>query len=157
VALAGVPLILAIVRSRGALHGPAVWRPLCRLRSWAPRLSAAGLLHLAFFVVGGMILWLLGAAAEAPDAQGIDLLGAVSALALGWWLGFVVPGAAAGIGVREAVLVLTLEPHLGSDGALLAALSLRVVTTLGDLLFFGLSCLTPAHPGNEAVAMRSRS
>jgi hypothetical protein len=32
-----------------------------------------------------------------------------------------------------------------------------VVTTLGDLLFFGLSCLTPAHLGNEASATRFQS
>jgi uncharacterized membrane protein YbhN (UPF0104 family) len=46
------------------------------------------------------------------------------------------------VGVREAVLVLVLEPHLGSDGAMLVALALRLVTTLGDLLFFVL-CLVP--------------
>ena len=60
--------------------------------------------------------------------------------------------AAAGIGVREAVLTLSLEQHLGADAALLVALALRVVTTLGDLLFFGLSCLTPAPVGIEARA-----
>jgi glycosyltransferase 2 family protein len=69
----------------------------------------------------------------------------------------VVPGAAAGLGVREAVLVLTLEPHLGGDGAVLAALTLRVVTTLGDLLFFGLSCLAPGYHYDEVSASRYRS
>jgi hypothetical protein len=152
-ALGAVGLIVAIVRPGAA----AAWRTLGLLRSWAPRLAAAGLLHLAFFAVGGLILWMLGAAARGPGALALDLPGAVATLALGWWVGFVVPGAAAGVGVREAVLVLTLEHHLGADGALLVALALRVVTILGDLLFFGLSYLTPAHLGNEAVAIRSRS
>jgi glycosyltransferase 2 family protein len=152
-ALAAVGLIVAIVRPGAA----AALRMLGLLRSWAPRLAAAGLLHLAFFAVGGLILWMLGAAARAPGAQAIDLPAAVAVLALGWWVGLVVPGAAAGVGVREAVLMLTLQPHLGADAALLVALALRVITTLGDLLFFGLSCLAPAHLGNEAVAIRSRS
>jgi hypothetical protein len=156
-AVAALGLILAIVRRGGALHGQAVLRMLGLLRSWAPRLAAAGVLQLAFFAVGGLLLWMLGAAARPPGAQAIDLLDALSTLALGWWVGFVVPGAAAGVGVREAVLVLTLEHHLGADGALLVALALRTVTTLGDLLFFGLSCLTPAHLGNEEVGICSRS
>jgi glycosyltransferase 2 family protein len=156
-ALAALALILAIVRRGGKRHGPPAARTFSLLRSWAPRVSAAGLLHLAFFAVGGLILWMLGAAAQAPGAEAPGLLCAVSALALGWWVGFVVPGAAAGIGVREAILVLVLEQHLGADGALLAALSLRVVTTSGDLLLFGLCCLAPTHPDNEAVAVRSRS
>ena len=69
-------------------------------------------------------------------------------------MGFVVPGAAAGVGVREAVLVLILEQHLGADAALLVALALRVVTTLGDLLFFG--ALLP-HAGARSATRRSRS
>lgn len=154
---AAVGLILVIARPRGARHKPAVSSTLVALRSWAPRLSNAGLLHLAFFAVGGLILWTVAAAASAPGAQGIDLLGAVSALALGWWAGLAVPGAAAGAGVREAVLLLTLEQHLGADGALLVALALRAVTTMGDLLFFGLSCLTPAPGGIEASAIRIRN
>ena len=148
-AMAAVGLILVIARPDGAWRRPAVSSTLVALRSWAPRLSKAGLLHLAFFTVGGLILWTGAAAARAPGAQGIDLLGAVSALALGWWAGLAVPGAAAGAGVREAVLVLTLEQHLGAEGALLVALALRAITTMGDLLFFGLSCLTPAPSGTE--------
>ena len=57
---------------------------------------------------------------------------------MAWWLGFVAPGSSAGVGVREAVLVLTLEPHLAGDGAMLIALALRLITTFGDLLFFAL-------------------
>ena len=155
--VAAAVVLLLVRRRRSARHARAVLCTLAALRWWAPRLAKAGLLHLAFFATGGLILWTVAAAARAPGAQAIDLLGAVSALALGWWAGFVVPGAAAGIGVREAVLTLSLEQHLGADAALLVALALRVVTTLGDLLFFGLSCLTPAPVGIEARATRSQS
>jgi glycosyltransferase 2 family protein len=155
VVAAAAGLILVILRPGGALRRPATLGMLITLRSWAPRLLRAGLLHLAFFAVGGLILWTVAEPVRARGAPQLELLGAISALAVGWWAGFVVPGAAAGLGVREAVLVLTLEPHLGGDGAVLAALALRVVTALGDLLFFGLSCLTPAHRGRKASAIRS--
>ena len=149
-----VGLMVVIVRASGARHARAVNHTLMALRSLAPRLPRAGLLHLAFFAVGGLILWTVAAAARTPGEQAIDPLTAVSAMALGWWAGFVVPGAAAGVGVREAVLALILEQHLGADGAVLVALALRVVTTLGDLLFFGLCCLTPAPVGTEAHTIR---
>jgi glycosyltransferase 2 family protein len=149
VAMAAVGLILVLVGPDGGSNRAAVASTLVALRSWAPRLARAGLLHLAFFAVGGLILWTVAAAARAPGAHGIDLVGAVPALALGWWAGLAVPGAAAGAGVREAVLVLALEQQLGAGAALLVALVLRVVTTMGDLLFFGLSCLTPAPSGTE--------
>ena len=73
-------------------------------------------------------------------------------MAMAWWLGFVAPGSSAGVGVREAVLVLTLEPHLAGDGALLVALALRLITTFGDLLFFALCVVMPwgASAGQDA-------
>lgn len=154
--------LLAVVAGLGALGfvivGPssdrfarAVSRTLVALRSLAPRLPRAALLHLAFFATGGLILWTVAAAARAPGEQAIDPLIAVSALALAWCAGFVVPGAVAGVGVREAVLVLNLEQSLGAEGAILVALALRVITTLGDLLFFGLCLLIPAPVRIAAV------
>ncbi|HEX6317540.1 MAG TPA: hypothetical protein VFZ84_01615 [Burkholderiales bacterium] len=145
-------LMVVIVRASGARQAQATSRILVALRSLAPRLPKAGVLHLAFFGVGGLILWTVAAAAQVPSEQALDLLTAVSAMALAWWAGFVVPGAAAGVGVREAVLVLTLEQHLGAEGAVLVALALRAITTLGDLLFFGLCSLTPARASTAALA-----
>ncbi|MGH6898566.1 MAG: hypothetical protein ACREJ5_18765, partial [Geminicoccaceae bacterium] len=125
-------------RARLALHagGPPIG-------AWAPRVLRAGLLHAAFFVVAGLVLWGVAAAIRDPAAPGLGPTAAVSSMAMAWWLGFVAPGSSAGVGVREAVLVLLLEPHLGSDGAMLAALALRLITTLGDLLFFGLCAVVP--------------
>jgi hypothetical protein len=111
----------------------------------------AGLLHAAFFILAGLILWGLAATIQAPDAASLAPTTAVSALAMAWWAGFVVPGSSAGVGVREAVLVLTLEPHLPSDGALLLALALRLVTTFGDLLFFVI-CTCARHDPSVACS-----
>lgn len=124
-------------RARLALHGDGP------IRIWAPRALQAGLLHAAFFVVAGLVLWGVAAAIRDPAAPGLGPTAAVSSMAMAWWLGFVAPGSSAGVGVREAALVLALEPHLAADGAMLVALVLRLITTLGDLLFFALCVVVP--------------
>jgi hypothetical protein len=109
----------------------------------AGRLVRALALHVAFFVTAGGLLWALAAVLGAPAAPPAAA-SCIGALALAWIAGFVVPGSAAGLGVREAILVLALEQHLSSECAILVSLAMRVITTLGDLLFFGLCLLTPA-------------
>ncbi|SDH77663.1 lysylphosphatidylglycerol synthase transmembrane domain-containing protein [Nonomuraea jiangxiensis] len=67
------------------------------------------------------------------------LIFAVGAFALSWCLGimtFVVP---AGAGVREAVMVVVLAPHLDRGSAIAVALSSRIVIILGDLICAGLA------------------
>ncbi|MEO3871293.1 lysylphosphatidylglycerol synthase transmembrane domain-containing protein [Nonomuraea sp. B12E4] len=64
---------------------------------------------------------------------------AIGAFALSWCLGimtFVVP---AGAGVREAVMVVVLAPHLDRGAAIAVALSSRIVIVLGDLICAGLA------------------
>ena len=59
----------------------------------------------------------------------------LSAFALAWTAGLVIPGAPAGLGVFELVLVLWLGGIVPNEAALLAtALSYRVVSTMGDAL-----------------------
>lgn len=61
---------------------------------------------------------------------------AVAAFAASWIAGFATPGAPGGIGIRETALIALLTPLCGEATAVAAALELRLVTTLGDLLFF---------------------
>ena len=61
-----------------------------------------------------------------------------AALALAWVVGFVTPGAPAGLGVREALLLLLLSHAMGTANASLLILALRIATTLGDMLCFAL-------------------
>jgi hypothetical protein len=155
-ATAGVVTVLIGAGGRWIRHGlgKAAPRTCAPMATWLPRVVRAGLLHLAFFAVGGLILWSLAAAIQATGAPALDPIVATSILAMAWWAGFVVPGSSAGIGVREAALVLTLEPYLASDGAMVIALALRLITTFGDLLFFGLCSITlrDAIPNQPHVA-----
>jgi uncharacterized membrane protein YbhN (UPF0104 family) len=58
----------------------------------------------------------------------------LSAFALAWTLGLVVPGAPGGLGVFEAALLLRLSGALPEPAVLAVALSYRLVVTFADLL-----------------------
>lgn len=105
-----------------------------------PRPSVATLggcmaLYAVGFVCWGLSFELL---ARGLFGAGSDLSWArvVPAFALSWVAGFVTPGAPAGLGVREALLVGGTAPLYGPGTALAAALALRLVTVLGDGLAF---------------------
>jgi uncharacterized membrane protein YbhN (UPF0104 family) len=59
-----------------------------------------------------------------------------SCYALAWLLGFIVPGAPGGIGIREAVFVSLFGHALGDGLAAGVAIALRLMTTISDLLTF---------------------
>jgi uncharacterized membrane protein YbhN (UPF0104 family) len=55
-----------------------------------------------------------------------------------WTVGYVVPGAPGGVGVREAVMVLLLSPIVGEGAAVGLGISMRLTNMLGDAVAFGL-------------------
>jgi uncharacterized membrane protein YbhN (UPF0104 family) len=61
---------------------------------------------------------------------------AIWRFALCWVAGFVVPGAPAGLGVREALFIRLFAPGIGEGVAACVAVAYRIITTLGDLLTF---------------------
>lgn len=65
----------------------------------------------------------------------------VSLYALVWLLGFVLPGAPGGIGVREALIVLVFSGMYGSGAAAAMAVIMRIISVLGDLAAFGVGML----------------
>ncbi len=87
-----------------------------------------------FFITAGLSFYALIRLAF-PNA-GLSLPLVLSAFITSWLLGYIMPGAPAGAGVREVVLMAALAPHLGEAGSLLAALLGRMATVTGDLLFY---------------------
>jgi glycosyltransferase 2 family protein len=75
----------------------------------------------------------------------------VGAFALAWVAGFVVPGAPAGLGVREGLLAGFLLPATDTASALVIVLGFRVATTLGDLLSFALGWWLQEAPAKPVV------
>lgn len=65
----------------------------------------------------------------------------VGAYAAAWLAGLVTPGAPAGVGVREMILLALLQSHISESGLLLAVVFGRLVTVTGDALMYGTASL----------------
>lgn len=100
------------------------------------------LVFLVFFLGAGLSASLL---TGQPDAT----LLIVVVCALAWLLGAVVPGASAGLGVREAVLVAGLAGSLGASESLVIALGYRLATIGGDILLAFVGWLGVSMRGGE--------
>lgn len=94
--------------------------------------AAALIIYALFFAMSGLIF--AGVATLSPHWSPNVIALLVTIWSGSWILGFVTPGAAAGIGIRETLLIGALAAAgLGSD-AVLIAVGMRVVTILGDIL-----------------------
>lgn len=60
----------------------------------------------------------------------------ISGYIIAWVLGFVVPGAPGGIGVREFVLTVLLSPALGQELTLTLSVIHRLITIVGDFMAY---------------------
>ncbi len=109
-----------------------------RLLRWVPpyslgrlTLSLAG--YLLFVLVFGGLFWaLLGWVSSTR----YDPWGVIGASSTAWLAGFVIPGAPAGAGLREAALAFATGVARPTAEALAAIVLFRIVTLGGDLLAF---------------------
>lgn len=94
------------------------------------------LLYASSFLLIGSGLWLVTRTISSDPAHLPSIIFFVGAFASSWILGFVAPGAPAGLGVREAIMMIWLGSVMPAAQAVLIVLALRIATTLGDLLNF---------------------
>ncbi|WP_256749449.1 hypothetical protein [Mesorhizobium sp. Mes31] len=93
--------------------------------------AEAFLLYALFFIGNGLLIVALSRTLS--DAGHVAELIGIGAAA--WLIGFIVPGAPGGLGVREAVLIMGLTAAgLSAPSATAVALGNRLVTVLGDCL-----------------------
>lgn len=64
-----------------------------------------------------------------------------------WLVGLVTPGAPAGVGIRELILLFMLNGVIGEKDLLMAVLIGRLVTVGGDFLFFAFANTIPTKLG----------
>jgi Predicted integral membrane protein len=112
---------LRLVARLGGLPGPRV--ALVVLAAYAIN-----------YLVIGVGLWVLARAMGLPDTVDYSLVTAV--FALSWVLGYLAPGAPAGLGAREGIMLLLLNGSAPGQAVVLFVLMARVVTMLGDALCF---------------------
>lgn len=123
-------LVSKVQRMRGAPVDATV-----QLRPPGPSiLFACYAVALASFLVVG-----LGFTAMAPiiaPGSGFPYFTLCGAFAAAWVIGLLVPGAPAGLGIREGVLLVLVGETMSTSDAVIMIATLRVATTLGDLLHF---------------------
>lgn len=112
---------LRLIARLGGLPGPRV--VLVTLAAYATN-----------YLMIGFGLWILARAMGLPDTVDYGLTTAV--FALSWVLGFLAPGAPAGLGAREGIMLLFLNGSAPAHAVVMFVLLARVVTMLGDALCF---------------------
>ncbi len=88
------------------------------------------ILTLFGFVLQGVLIRIL--AQGIFDAPSVNFWVITGIFAVAWVAGFLTPGAPAGLGIREAVLVAGLTPIYGGGVALGVTIAARLVTTMTD-------------------------
>lgn len=134
--LAGCMFIVLLVKpTLRLLHhmAPQRWQ-LPAMSNWSlARLLGQLLGILVIFVILGLVMELM--ASGILKVKEPRFLFLTWAFALSWTLGSITPGAPAGIGVRDAVLLALLSMHYTEEQALALSLYSRVVSLLGDALY----------------------
>ena len=101
-----------------------VWTVFLAVIEYAVVLVSLGLIMVALYAyMGGKVTWDNG-----------SLI--VSGYVIAWVLGFVIPGASGGIGVRELVITLLLGSVVGAEMVLTLSVIHRLITILGDFLAY---------------------
>ncbi|WP_150239167.1 lysylphosphatidylglycerol synthase domain-containing protein [Nocardiopsis quinghaiensis] len=161
-ALALAPLLLAALHPRVVGWGIRLAaRPFARFREVAEAgpldvrgraVAAAVGWTLVAWVPLGLHVWVLTWAVGGDALRSVGP--AVGAYALAWTLGLLVVFAPAGLGVREAVLVVALSPVVDAGAALVVAVLSRLVMTVADVGWAGLAVLLAgrASPPSETVS-----
>lgn len=138
VGLAGTGVILSLVwLKRLGAQLPAVTRGI-------------GIAMLCYLVVFGLLAtahyWLLG---RISGNWGVDLWWQVTgAVAIAWIGGFLVPGAPAGIGLREVGLITLLAGSYPPDALILAVAAFRLVSMSGDIIALLAGLMLPRGTGD---------
>jgi hypothetical protein len=149
VGLLALPLLLqdlpvwgggALFVAAAAGAGVAVSRRLGR------PVAAAVAYHVAFLALaGGVFLVVLTDLGSPSVTQAGLALAAVGSYVVAWLAGLLTPGAPAGVGVREVVLLFLLGDQQPEQALLVAVLAHRAATLVGDVLFFGAALLLRPH------------
>lgn len=132
---------LPVLVSAGAFGAMTVGTVIVLRRLLSPAVSTALIWQIIFLIVSGA-LFIGILTIVAPAAIAVSIFPALcGAYVIAWLVGLVTPGAPAGVGVRELVLLYLLTGIIGEADLLLTVILGRVVTVLGDAGFFALTLL----------------
>ncbi|QTP55250.1 hypothetical protein HNO51_11470 [Billgrantia sulfidoxydans] len=165
---------LGLIVIAGAIFGslvvPLVWSDLSYLMSYAlfslvvitlifviyqwysSDIAMALVWQVAFLTISGVIFIFVLSLVISDYTVLPSFPALCAAYVIAWLAGLVTPGAPAGIGVREVVLLFFLGSVIAPTDLLLAVLLGRVVTIAGDLFYFSASWLLSMGKNNESIS-----
>jgi uncharacterized membrane protein YbhN (UPF0104 family) len=153
----GVLVLTNRYRPRLAGPGVAAWRTLL-LRTAPTWHAVASALpwHVLVHLLNGIAVAVIASAMVPLDAVGLAVLS--GSYALSWVIGFLLPGAPGGLGVRESAFVLLASSAWPPDVLLAMATLSRVGTIVADLLLFlGGAALSVHRQNSKQVTDRNDS
>jgi glycosyltransferase 2 family protein len=104
--------------------------------------------YVIFLAISGLLfVGLIELLVESPITEGMHWLPLAGAYILAWLMGLVTPGAPAGLGVRELVLLFLLKGVVSEAELVLAVLLGRMVTAGGDVLIYIISMVMNSNNG----------
>ena len=131
-------LILAVMvfvsfnRNKYGQERPFVWEKCEKCKPFVQTMLRCMLLYVAVLTGLGIIFVLLYCyqGGQLSLGQAFSMIASYTAA---WAVGFVVPGAPGGIGVRELALITLLENSIGTDVVVTLGVWHRLITVIGDL------------------------
>lgn len=119
------------------IFGGVLIAAVCWLtRYLSSHVAIACVLHGLFLAGSGLTFWIILERVSLVDNLPVVII--CGAYVIAWLIGLVTPGAPAGIGVREAVLLSLLGSLVPPADLVLAILLGRIINIIGDLFFFGI-------------------
>ncbi len=113
----------------------------------------AVLYYAIFLCISGFIfVGALGVVTSGGGIKGWQLLSVSGAYVFAWLAGLLTPGAPAGMGVRELVVLMLLGNIVDDADLLLAVVLSRIIIVCGDVIFFGAASFIRKrqnHSGNN--------
>lgn len=151
--LAAVLVPRGVVAETAAFAAVIAAGTLLAHRVAGPRIARGLALHFTFHLLsGGIFAGALALAVPCGQVEPATALRVCGASVLAWLAGFLTPGAPAGAGVRELVLLVLLG-SVATEADLLAAVVFgRTVTVAGDILYFLLAGALARTAANTAAA-----
>jgi len=110
--------------------------------------SKALTIYVVNYLLIGVGIWLISQAMD--GAAGISYPAVTAAFALSWALGFLAPGAPAGIGAREGIMILLLQGHTNETELATLTVLARAASMAGDFAIFLIAALF-ARPAKTGV------
>jgi glycosyltransferase 2 family protein len=121
-------------------------------RAWLGRdIAIAGAFHALYLFLSGTLFVQTAIVIGVFDNLAGAAMPIIGGFVIAWLAGFVTPGAPAGLGIREAGLLLLLTPYASEERLLTVIILHRVASIIGDLLHFACAWAIRAHLTEKVV------